>query len=60
MKDINDIIFAVMLDGAGIMSGFAVWYESHTRSDKYVKKMARKNLMDEDGQYYFEFMKDYL
>jgi hypothetical protein len=60
MKEILEVIIGGTLYLAGIISGFAHFYEFHTLSDKYAKKMAKKNMMDEYGQYYFDFMKDYL
>ena len=60
MSEISDILFAWTWWSAGIVSLFAVCYEFHTNSEKYVRKMARKNRIDDEGQYYLDFMKDYL
>ena len=60
MSEILETICAWTWWSMAVLSISAVCYEFHTLSDKYVRKMARRNMMDENGQYYFDFMKKYL
>lgn len=68
MSGTLETVFAWTFYGLSFLSFFAVCYEFHVCSERYVKREARRKIKKdlipphdyETGQYYFDFMKDYM